>query len=518
MSISRNVVILGKVGSGKRTLGNHIAGTSIFQCETALGTGDVGSHYGEHTREGIFYRILTVDTESLQTGYNNPVSYIQQRFRDIHSIIFAIPHGRYTDESHGSLMHAIENLNQQAKSISALVITHCEGMKDEQRKRIIDEFSRNARSSQVVDFMVFGILAVGFPDTSTLPSHLKPILQNGIEKDEEVMKNLLEMCTAPMPVENISATGAQRPYQRSSTPAAFKKQAMASKKSYSEAFHRTEQKDAETDDSKFGRSQGQISARKTGDSQPTIAGLAQVGPLPLAPKRVVLILGKVWSGKRTLGDRLAGQMIFRPESALSPMSGTDTMTRNANAFYAQFPERDPDYGILTIDTESLNAGYNNPIQYKMTELQAINLIIFTIPYGRYTDESHSSLLHVLKNLNPQAKQFSALVFTNGEGKSEQNRDDIIGEFKSNTSTAAIANFMNKGIYMVGFPDTARLPSQLKPILEDEIAKDAEMIKTLVGKCNTSLPVTDLTDGVQRDFSRSSNTPHVYVEKFKCILS
>ena len=226
MPISRNVVILGKVGSGKRTLGNHIAGTSIFQCKTALGTRDVDSHYGEHTREGIVYRILTVDTESLRTGYNDPVPYIRRRFQEIHSIIFAIPHGRYTDESHGSLVHAVKSLHQQAKSVSTLVITHCEGMTDEQRKSIIAEFRDNARSSQVVAFMHHGVCAVGFPDISALAPNVKAILQNGIGRDEEVIRKLVvERCKVSLSVDHLPGQGTLQPYIRPSAAAAMERQA-----------------------------------------------------------------------------------------------------------------------------------------------------------------------------------------------------------------------------------------------------------------------------------------------------
>ena len=78
----RNVVILGKVGSGKKTLGNHIAGgeTALFHRERGrLGTRNVSTYYGERTREGRLYRILTIDTESLQTRFNNPIQHIREK-------------------------------------------------------------------------------------------------------------------------------------------------------------------------------------------------------------------------------------------------------------------------------------------------------------------------------------------------------------------------------------------------------------------------------------------------------
>ena len=210
----RNVVILGKVGSGKKTLGNHICGANIFRHEQGvLGAGNVGVHYGERTKEDTLYRIQIVDTESLQTGYNDPIPHIRKRFTTVHLIIFVIPHGRYTDESHASLLHAVESLNKRARSVSALVITHCEGMTDVQRRSITTEFRNNARSSQVVNFMEKGTYAVGFPDTSTLPPHVKSVLQNGIAVDENSIKRLVERCDSSLRVEDLPGQAIKKSFQ-----------------------------------------------------------------------------------------------------------------------------------------------------------------------------------------------------------------------------------------------------------------------------------------------------------------
>ena len=66
-----------------------------------------GAYSDTFTRDGITCHILTVDTENLQVGYNNPLLLIMQNFETINVIIFVIPHGRYTDKSHDSLMNAI---------------------------------------------------------------------------------------------------------------------------------------------------------------------------------------------------------------------------------------------------------------------------------------------------------------------------------------------------------------------------------------------------------------------------
>ena len=55
----RNVVILGKVGTGKRTLGNHIIGTDVFH--PGEHSADTKCHYEEwQSVQNILYRILIV--------------------------------------------------------------------------------------------------------------------------------------------------------------------------------------------------------------------------------------------------------------------------------------------------------------------------------------------------------------------------------------------------------------------------------------------------------------------------
>ena len=201
--IERNVVILGKVGTGKRTLGNHIVGQDLFQRESALGTGNANCHYKEQLSGDTFYRILTVDIESLQTSYRNPLPYIRERLQTVHLIIFVIANGRYTDTNHNSLMHAVQDLHPQAKPFSALVITHCEGIKEENRQDVVDEFKANHRSSQVAAFIGKEILTVGLPDISKVSPNFKPIYQNGITEDENVIRGLVKNCDHSLSVQDL---------------------------------------------------------------------------------------------------------------------------------------------------------------------------------------------------------------------------------------------------------------------------------------------------------------------------
>ena len=196
----RNVLILGRVGTGKKTLGMHIFGEDGFKREAILGA---NCHYKQQWVGDLLYRILTVDTESLVTGYFDPRTYIRGRFENIHLIILVTAKGRYTDENHKSLMCAVRSLDPQARSLSALIITHCEGITDESRQGIVQNFKDDPRGMKVAGFIGKGIYTVGFPDTTNMSFSNKLIYQNGIAEDENVLQRLVKDCGPSLSVHVV---------------------------------------------------------------------------------------------------------------------------------------------------------------------------------------------------------------------------------------------------------------------------------------------------------------------------
>ena len=207
MDSRRNVVILGKVGSGKRTLGNHIVGKNVFQRESTLGAVNVNYHYTKEWGGDTFYRILTVDTESLQFGYIDPLPLIRRYFQEIHLIIHVVANGRYTDETHNSLMRAVQGFDMRAKPFSALCITHCDGITAENRQALVEEFGEDeSRSSEVAAFIGKRILTVGLPDISKVSPSLKEIYQKGIAEDEKAIKQLVKECKQTLRVQDLQTS------------------------------------------------------------------------------------------------------------------------------------------------------------------------------------------------------------------------------------------------------------------------------------------------------------------------
>ena len=445
MSSERNVVILGKVGAGKKTLGNHIFDKDKFQRESILGARNVGFHFEEHMRGDRHFRILTVDTESLQNSYNKPLPLIQKHFQAIHLIIFVIANGRYTNESHSSLMQAVKSL-PGANPFSALVITHCEGITDEERQGIVAEFRSDARTAQIATIIGKEIQTVGFPDITRLPSHLKTIYKAGIAKDQVAIRQLVNRCEHKVSVRDLTVQAKQP----------FKKHRSLTNEEYPTPYH---QPPSEAD------SLHCQSMEVSDDSQLQ----TQLGPQ--STERTIIMLGKVGSGKKTLGNHIAGKTIFQGGSVIRSRMG------DVHNEYREFKRGEIMFRIQIVDTDNFN-----PLQLKQ---RTVNSIIFVI----VKDDEYQWIKDVVKNLPILAVHNSALLITHCEGLHADKRRDIIARFRTDRSTSHLAAFMGRGVHTVGFPNLSRSSS----VKMEDVANDESVLWELVGKYNHPVRLDSLRE-------------------------
>ena len=490
MSHERNVVILGKVGSGKKTLVNHILGADVFKRGSAVGASNVCVHWtGEQWKGDTLYRILTVDTEGIQTVFSNPLPPIKKYFQNINLIIFVIANGRYTDESHSSLVQAVNSLHQRAKQFSALVITHCEDLADVERKAIIDEFIHDTRTYQVTAFIGKGTHTVGFPNPSK--QNLKVLYESGIAEDEKTIRKLVDESKNTLDVKDLTVQIVQPlKKQRSleSGPSPYVgipplNQSLRPTQA-PQLFRDSQQKEVPT---------AMILNLGTGDLP---LGADSVQQLTI---RTIIILGPTGAGKKTLGRRIAGKDIFNKEGTVG---------------YGKFSIGEMLYQIQIVDTDKIDAGQNNPLLL-IQRFDAVHLIIFVIAYGKYNNECHREFMHIVQNLRPNAVPISALLITNCDGYMDEFRRGIISGFRTDPDTIPLAAFMGKSIYTVGFPEPSR--SSVKMEMHEEITKDVLVLKKLVSECNFSVPVKDIPVQNPVPFQWHSPTPQLakMTEHYQC---
>ena len=188
---SRNILLLGKVGHCKSTLGNKIlnydgcfkinnrACPQMCQGSALLWSASQHKNYEVklYDHDGLFEGAISVDALS---------SEIPQC---LNLVIFVLKRGRSFDVHEREILETIIS-KQKLSQVSALVLSHCEDLSEEEREEMIEQFKRDHQS--VAELMGKVILAVGFPDSS----HIQPRseLSQRVEDDKKKLKQLIYSC------------------------------------------------------------------------------------------------------------------------------------------------------------------------------------------------------------------------------------------------------------------------------------------------------------------------------------
>lgn len=193
----RNVIIFGKPGVGKSTLGNHILGHNIFNvssCPSSV-TKKVESSTCEFDYNNVYYQITVFDTIGiLDRPSRDTFHQVKKAIKcigGVHLFIFVVTNSRLTlnDKHAFELFH---NEFPSADPISLMVITGCEALDKERREKIIREYRSNADIKDIISHMGKGILTVGFPDLSMIRHEkLGDMFAEIAKKDELAIRKII---------------------------------------------------------------------------------------------------------------------------------------------------------------------------------------------------------------------------------------------------------------------------------------------------------------------------------------
>ena len=192
-------------------------------------------------------------------------------------------------------------------------------------------------------------------------------------------------------------------------------------------------------------------------------------------KRNVIVLGKSGCGKSTLANKIICQDGAFKVSSLSPDVAGKIINVIENVNIDGLL-----YTINMIDTAGLQGlrgrdGKNDKELMKQIKKQlkkrapeGLNLIIFVLRNGEFTDEESKVFRRITKKFSAVIKELSLLVITGCDGK-KGDRDDLVQKFKTNPSTKSFAEIMGRGIFCVNLPDTSNLSEEEKEaVMKDMI--------------------------------------------------
>ena len=191
--VDRDVLLLGKLGHGKSTLGNRVLHSdgclkiNNEQCPLTCTSSSVLKSASQCQN----YHITVIDHDGLFEGTNSINDALLKRLIVLHLVIFVLKRGCCFEVEELDILRAVVN-EWNIRTISALVLTHCERLSEEEREKVIEQFKKDHPS--VAELMGKGILAVGFPDRS----HVEPrsVLSQRVEEDKRKLKQLIYSCYA----------------------------------------------------------------------------------------------------------------------------------------------------------------------------------------------------------------------------------------------------------------------------------------------------------------------------------
>ena len=197
----RNIIILGRTGTGKKTIANKILGDERLSADSAMTsvTREVRLMMAEEkVDDTIHYIIKMVDTLGPYSRKIDKASILEEirehctgACDEIHLILFTFRYGVYEQREIDIFTAICELYPDQIPKISALVITGCESLDEEGRKSLIDELRTETTTKRVAQLMKKGIVPVGFPHLKDIKPAFKEEYEKVIASDANELKKLV---------------------------------------------------------------------------------------------------------------------------------------------------------------------------------------------------------------------------------------------------------------------------------------------------------------------------------------
>jgi len=211
-------------------------------------------------------------------------------------------------------------------------------------------------------------------------------------------------------------------------------------------------------------------------------------PSSTAENRTIVLIGKVGSGKSSVGNCILGRKLFHVKNSISGV------TNNCRDGDGQMTINNVDYLLHIVDTpgiydpersnDELLEEIQNFVSFRNPGY-GIHLFLFILSFHRATEEEINSMSILLDKFGDQISPFSALVYTHCEGFTEEKKEEMKAEVLNSKRMGHIASKMGKGVFFLGFPDYTETNDTFKKSYAEINRESRDILLNLISSCNES---------------------------------
>ena len=208
----RNVIIVGRSGSGKSTIANKIIESPEKYAPFPVSHTGLSSTTTKSSavmavlktdRQNGNYLVKVIDTVGLHDKRakksNDAIMKEVKAFckqttpMGLNLILHVFNQRHWTDEERKSFDSFVgQFLGSEVSAISALVITGCDGYTDKEKENLIDDFK--SMHDNLFTFMQKGIYTVSFQDVYKLRPQIREAHKSYQKADQESLRQLIYSC------------------------------------------------------------------------------------------------------------------------------------------------------------------------------------------------------------------------------------------------------------------------------------------------------------------------------------
>ena len=197
----RSIIVIGKKGAGKSTVGNSLSKSKMFPVGCVLANKEDWPSRTEFESNNVSYTFYMVDAIPRQGTV--PPSLKSSDFpKEVSLVIFVFRHGCFTQEERQFFEGIIGYFNEQSlRTIATLVITGCDTLSKETKDEYIQNFKEDEQKIACV--MQRGIFCVTLPDESKLNTKQVEIYKEDIQESHDTLQHLITMSTEVLPLQSL---------------------------------------------------------------------------------------------------------------------------------------------------------------------------------------------------------------------------------------------------------------------------------------------------------------------------